>query len=280
MYESTCLNCNSKFVIKRIDQKYCKRLCSLQHRYKLHKKSQYSAKWRLESLKKKLNKIDEGRIKKIFKKTKKEILADGYSSEVNKKLTKLIGFEKWRKSKKGKDTLKRYLRKDEVKEKIKKYYSRPDVKLLRNEKRRAYDQTKKGQQVRVKKYLVQKSKPDYRYKRNRYYRDRIKSDPVFKLRMRLSNYVKEKLKKQSARKSLKFIKLLGCNVDELKFYLEKKFKPGMSWKNHGIYGWHIDHIKPVSKFNLMNPEEQKKAFHYTNLQPLWAKDNLKKSNKY
>ena len=53
----------------------------------------------------------------------------------------------------------------------------------------------------------------------------------------------------------------------------------MSWKNHGKYGWHIDHIKPCSKFNLIDPTEQKKCFHYTNLQPLWAKDNLTKYNK-
>tara|TARA_Y100000389_G_C17226930_1_gene396151 strand:- start:544 stop:708 length:165 start_codon:yes stop_codon:yes gene_type:complete len=54
----------------------------------------------------------------------------------------------------------------------------------------------------------------------------------------------------------------------------------MSWKNHGLNGWHIDHIKPVSKYNLLDPEEQKKCFHYTNLQPLWALENIRKSNKY
>ena len=54
----------------------------------------------------------------------------------------------------------------------------------------------------------------------------------------------------------------------------------MSWKNHGLNGWHIDHIKPVSKYNLLDPEEQKKCFHYTNLQPLWAIENIRKSNKY
>ena len=54
----------------------------------------------------------------------------------------------------------------------------------------------------------------------------------------------------------------------------------MTWNNHGLYGWHIDHIKPVSKFNLLDLEEQRRAFHYTNLQPLWALDNIRKSNKY
>ena len=54
----------------------------------------------------------------------------------------------------------------------------------------------------------------------------------------------------------------------------------MTWENYGLETWHLDHIKPVSKFNLLDVDEQKKCFHYTNLQPLWAKDNIKKSNKF
>ena len=73
---------------------------------------------------------------------------------------------------------------------------------------------------------------------------------------------------------------LGCSPTFLKKYLEKKFKSGMNWKNYGPKGWHVDHIKPLSKFNIENIEEQYKAFHYSNLQPMWAMDNLKKSNKY
>ena len=69
-------------------------------------------------------------------------------------------------------------------------------------------------------------------------------------------------------------KLLGITIKELKIYLENKFKDGMTWENYGFYSWHIDHILPLSSFDLSNPEQQKKAFHYTNLQPLWAKENL------
>ena len=53
----------------------------------------------------------------------------------------------------------------------------------------------------------------------------------------------------------------------------------MTWNNHGIYTWHIDHIKPCDSFDLSNEEDQKKCFHYTNMQPLWALENLSKSNK-
>ncbi len=73
------------------------------------------------------------------------------------------------------------------------------------------------------------------------------------------------------------IKLLGCSLEELKIYFESKFVTGMSWENHGE--WEIDHIKPLSKFNLENLEELKIACHFTNLQPLWKSDNRIKRDK-
>ena len=79
-------------------------------------------------------------------------------------------------------------------------------------------------------------------------------------------------------KSKHTIELLGCSVEELKIHLEKQFVKDMNWQNYGQ--WHIDHIKPCSSFDLTDPEQQKLCFHYSNLQPLWAKDNIKKSNKY
>ena len=73
---------------------------------------------------------------------------------------------------------------------------------------------------------------------------------------------------------------LGCSMEEFVTHLESKFVDGMNWDNHGRHGWHVDHIKPLAAFDLSNPEETKKACHYTNLQPLWAVDNIKKSNKF
>lgn len=73
------------------------------------------------------------------------------------------------------------------------------------------------------------------------------------------------------------IELLGCSIEYLRSYLEVRFTEGMSWDNYG--SWHIDHIIPLSYFDMSDPEQQKRAWHYTNLQPLWAVDNLKKSNK-
>jgi len=73
--------------------------------------------------------------------------------------------------------------------------------------------------------------------------------------------------------------LLGCSIDYLKKYLESKFQPGMTWENYSRTGWHVDHIVPISSFNLLDSVQLKQVCHYTNLQPLWAIDNLKKSNK-
>jgi len=80
-------------------------------------------------------------------------------------------------------------------------------------------------------------------------------------------------------KSERTEKLIGITIKELKMYLEGQFKPGMTWENYGFYGWHVDHIRPLSSFDLTKAEEQRKAFHYTNLQPLWAKDNLHKHSR-
>lgn len=71
----------------------------------------------------------------------------------------------------------------------------------------------------------------------------------------------------------------GCNKDLLKYHIESQFQPGMTWDNWEFKGWHIDHIKALSSFDLENKEELKKAVHYTNLQPLWAEQNMKKGVK-
>ena len=75
------------------------------------------------------------------------------------------------------------------------------------------------------------------------------------------------------------IEMLGCSIKELRIYLESKFQTGMTWNNYSFRGWHIDHIKPLSKFDLTDRDQLNKACHYTNLQPLWAVDNLRKGNR-
>ena len=83
---------------------------------------------------------------------------------------------------------------------------------------------------------------------------------------------------KNANKSDSTMNLVGCDIDSLRLHLEKLFEDGMNWDNHGE--WHIDHIRPCASFDLTDPEQQRVCFHYTNLQPLWAKDNLSKGDKW
>lgn len=95
------------------------------------------------------------------------------------------------------------------------------------------------------------------------------------IQTRLSRNLRVRLSKAVHRGSA--VRDLGCSVDELKQHLESKFQPGMTWNNYGT--WHIDHVKPLALFDLTDREQLLKACHYTNLQPLWAEENLRKSAK-
>jgi hypothetical protein len=112
---------------------------------------------------------------------------------------------------------------------------------------------------------------------NNYVKTRYKKDINFKLRFRLRVRLHKALTRNQ--KTGSTIQNLGCSIQELKEYLEKQFKPGMTWDNWSMNGWHIDHIKPLDSFDMSDPEQIKTACHYSNLQPLWAEDNRHKSNK-
>lgn len=111
-------------------------------------------------------------------------------------------------------------------------------------------------------------------------RQRLKSDPQFRMLHNLRSRISKAIFGQKGSKSERSTTLLGASLDVVKTHIECKFLPGMTWENHGLHGWHIDHIRPLSSFDLTDPEQQKLAFNYTNLQPLWALDNLKKSDKW
>jgi hypothetical protein len=110
----------------------------------------------------------------------------------------------------------------------------------------------------------------------------MKTDLNFRIATRVRDRIKKGLKSAGAKKSLRTIKLIGCTYAFLRDYIASKFTEGMSWENYGQGKdkWHIDHILPLCSFDLKNEKEQKKACHYSNLQPLWQDDNLKKGGKY
>lgn len=107
------------------------------------------------------------------------------------------------------------------------------------------------------------------------YMNNIQYNMAYKLRKRLRSGIRKMFKLNK----ISMVGNLGCSLEELKKYLESKFTKDMSWKDLLEGKIHIDHIKPLSKFDLTKEEEQRKAIHYSNLQPLWAKDNLSKGNK-
>ena len=128
---------------------------------------------------------------------------------------------------------------------------------------------------------IEAYKKSYRNRRTiihrSYNKNRRASDVYYKLitniRTRINIAVKRGYKSGTA------VDLIGCSIEELKIHIESQFKDGMTWDNWSPSGWHIDHIVPCSSFDLTKDDEQKKCFHWSNLQPLWAVENLKKHAK-
>lgn len=147
----------------------------------------------------------------------------------------------------------------------KEYYEENKEKILnKNEKHRKNN----------KEYYKQYSKK-WREENSDYCVVRRKENLEVKLKHVLRNRISNALNKDY--KSYSAEELLGCTIEELKKHLEKQFEEGMTWDNHSLFGWHIDHIKTCASFDLTDPKHQKECFHYTNLRPLWSEDNWSRS---
>ena len=162
------------------------------------------------------------------------------------------------------------------------------VKLQEKQSRNRNKETKKIYNKKYaeknKKYILTYAK-NYRIKNNeeinrkkriysKLYEKRLEVKIVKRLRTRVRNALR------NTKKSNNVLKLTGITVLELKKYLESKFTKKMNWEKFKKGLIHIDHIKPCASFDLTDPKQQAICFHYTNLQPLWAKDNLSKGAKY
>ena len=164
-----------------------------------------------------------------------------------------------------------------------------DAKPERKAKKVALERTEKVKAMR-RAYRDANPRTEYNRKYEAAYRDRRKqlhyekqaSDPQYRLRRALRASLKNAIKKNQ--KSGSAIAMLGCSIEELKTHLEYQFAPGMSWENFGLlngerWTWQIDHIHPLSKFDLTDSGQLRKACHFSNLRPLWALDNRRKANK-
>lgn len=141
---------------------------------------------------------------------------------------------------------------------LKDYYKKNNEKILSQKK-----EYRKTNRNKLNKYNKE------------YHKQKLLSNPLFKLRCNISRLIRFSIKRGGYSKISKTHILLGCSFEDLKVHLEGKFSKGMSWENIGK--WHLNHIYPTSL--AKNESELIRLNHYTNFQPLWAEDNLKKSNK-
>ena len=116
--------------------------------------------------------------------------------------------------------------------------------------------------------------PEYRIKRQAKRRNNHTEYLYRSLRGRLYDALKGKTKNGSA------VRDLGCTIDEFRAYIEDQFLPGMTWNNRSVTGWHLDHIRPLASFDLTDRKQLLQACYYTNYQPLWAEDNLRKGARF
>ena len=158
---------------------------------------------------------------------------------------------------------------------LKQYYE--DNKERIRERRAKYYQENREEKLEWQKQYHQENK----VKANERTLKRYYNDPVFALRVKVSLQVRKMLKSNNGSKQGEnILQYLPYTIEQLKEHIEKQFEPGMTWDNHSMDGWHIDHIYPHSllPYDSMNHPNFQKAWALENLQPLWAKENITKGN--
>lgn len=179
---------------------------------------------------------------------------------------------------KDKKRIDRYRNKnrEKIREKDREYIKN-NKDIIRERNVKYYYKNKEKEIERVRKYQ-ENNKEKIVNKRNIYCKEKYDNDILYKLQVNVRNRVRAFFKSIEMAKNNSTFDIVGCTPEELKIYIESLFIEGMNWENHGIYGWHIDHIIPLS--SAKTEEEIYKLCHYTNLQPLWATDNYKKGDNY
>jgi len=251
-----CRWCGKEFEITEQEKVYCSQECrniGIKHGHKWHQEHRKEANLRS---------------KNYYEENKEELKAKSRKYQTDHK--ELIKEQR-------KDYLKKY--NEEHKEERKKYQQ--EHKESHNNANKKYDnkhkeerkQYRKEHKEEMKEYL-KKYYQEHKTERKEYNKEYLKN-PINKL----IHYCRTRINivLRNNKKANHTIKLFGCTKEFLKQHLENQFKEGMGWQNYGK--WHVDHIIPCASFDFSKKSEQYKCFHYSNLQPLWAEDNLSKGAK-
>ena len=125
---------------------------------------------------------------------------------------------------------------------------------------------------------VKQSRTKRRDKARKWKKEQYATNPIYKLGVNIRNHATKISQIVKTKKGKTSLEYLGCTLEEFKAHIESQWQEGMTWENHSKDGWHIDHIVPINWY-VKNSDDPWQANHYTNLQPLWAKENLSKNNK-
>lgn len=171
----------------------------------------------------------------------------------------------------------RALNREWVREYAREYRKKNRERCLANEMKWQKANPEAGR-ARVRKYR-EKHRERVLARERELRRARYASDPVYRLKTQLRNAVARAVK-YGWKKTTPSLDLIGCDAATLKRIIELQFEPGMTWENHGKFGWHVDHIRPLASFDFSNPHEIQVAMHYSNLQPMWWRENNHKRAKW
>jgi len=193
---------------------------------------------------------------------------------------------------KFKENYKKWCEENDRSEYYKKY--REENTDLLKEKQKEFRENNKELFTKIKKEYYQNLSPEkkeelkirkrnlyhqnkYKEIKRKYVKEKLETDYFFKLKFSIRTLIRNAFNRKFTTKSKKTIEILGCSFEDFKLHLESQFDENMNWENQGIY-WHMDHIIPIS--SAETEEEVYRLNHYTNFQPLYWLDNLKKSDKY
>ncbi len=179
-----------------------------------------------------------------------------------------------------------YENRDEILEQRRKYYQE-NKEIFSQRAKKYYEENREKVLEKVNEYKKENPNSLKEWKENnkdhvrrycsKYRKERMENDTFYKINIKIRKVIYSSLRRMSIPKNSKSKEILGCDWETFRQHIENQFQEGMTWDNHGRYGWHYDHHIPLA--SAETEEDVIRLNHYTNFKPLWAEDNLRKSDK-